>query len=193
MTESFLSYLVDATDLIIEVNDAWTGFALANEGAHLLAPAVLGRPLWDMVSDVPTRQVYEHLLRRARQGNQPVEFCFRCDGPTHRRLLRMRLTATTESGVRFETQLLKEEVRPSVALLDVRAERSGDVIRICGWCMRVPVVTGEWLELEEAVPLFQIFERSPLPRLSHCMCPDCHSLMMGTVDGTEAVLQDSPW
>ena len=41
-------YRLDDRDEIIFVNDAWSVFANANDGEHLIPSQVLGRSLWDL-------------------------------------------------------------------------------------------------------------------------------------------------
>jgi hypothetical protein len=170
-------YQVDKGDRICDVNAAWSAFASANQGAHLLPPAVLGQSLWDAITDPTTRLVYRALLARVRSGAGPVRFLVRCDAPDRRRLLEMRIMTTDTGGVAFSSAVVAEEPRPRVSLLDVDARRSAEILPACGWCMRVRLADGSWVEIEEAVSALALFESEVLPQLSHGMCPSCYDAM----------------
>jgi len=179
--DSPLTYRIDSADQIKTVNDAWTSFARSNGGERLLPPEILATSLWSWIVDPTTRQVYRTLLSRVRKGVGTVRFQFRCDGPDRRRLLQMQIIADTPDEVDFQTSLVRSQSRAAVGLLDKSALRSEELLTICGWCMRVPV-SGAWLEIEQAVPALGLFERTPLPRLSHGMCPNCHATMLTALD-----------
>lgn len=104
-----LTYRIDRGDVIAAVDDAWAPFARANEAPHLAD--VLGRPLWDYVSDDTTRQVYRDLLARVRAGHD-VTFPYRCDAPALRRFMRMTMRPAPERGVVFESDVIRTEARP---------------------------------------------------------------------------------
>lgn len=164
------------------MNDAWSHFARANDGEHLVPPGILGQSLWTSIADQTTRQLYAALLQRLRNGTGPVRFRFRCDGPTQRRLLEMRLAATVAGEVEFHTRLVASQAREDVSLLDAEAPRSDALLTICGWCMRIPIPADQWLEVESAIPELGLFEEWPLPMLSHGMCPRCYDTMLASLD-----------
>ena len=178
-------YSVDSSDCIVAVNVAWAQFARANDGAHLLEPDILGRRLWDLISDPTTQEIYRALVRRVRQGITSVRFGFRCDAPDRRRLLQMAMSPLENDGVLFEVSPLVTQDRPAVALLQASVARGGDAMRICGWCKRMPSSQGMWLEIEEAVPTFNLFDEAPLPDLTHGICPACNASMMAAMDDAE--------
>ena len=74
------------------------------------------------------------------------------------------MTPLKNDGVLFEVSPLVIQDRPAVALLQASAARGGDAMRICGWCKRIPSSQGMWLEIEEAVQSFNLFERSAASR-----------------------------
>ena len=168
-------FSIDRHDEIVEVNDAWTTFALANDAPELVHERVLQRSLWDFIADATTRQLYGDLLLRVRRGT-PARFSFRCDSPTARRHLEMRLTPGPDDAVQFESVVLASEVRVQQPLWDRHVRRGEDLVRVCAWCKRVDLA-GEWVEVEEAIGRLRIFERHDIPSLSHGICPDCFEAM----------------
>lgn len=172
-----VGYAVDREDRIRCVNQEWSEFATANHGEHLRAPEILGVSLLDTIRDPATRAVYRALLQRVRGGAGAIRFRLRCDSPDARRLLEMRISPEPSDGVAFGVRTVSVQPRPHVSLLDPDEDRAPEVVTICSWCMRVATAEDEWAEIEEAVPLLRLFERTRLPRLSHGMCPACYEAM----------------
>ena len=176
-----VAYRIDSTDCITSVSEGWNSFATANGGESLLPPGILGTSLWPWIVDPTTHQVYRSLLTRVRKGAGPVRFQFRCDGPDRRRLLQMQISVAPGDSVDFQTTLLRNQTRAEVGLMDPTTLRSDALLTICAWCMRLPV-SGEWLEIEQAVSALGLFEASTMPRLSHGMCPTCYNSMLPAID-----------
>lgn len=181
-----IAFSIDSTDRITTVNEAWSVFARANDGEHLLPPGILGRKIWDFICDDATRQIYARLLMRVRGGARPARFRFRCDSPGERRVLRMEITSGEAAAVQFTVTPLVVEPRPAVRLLASATTRSNRLLRICGWCMRVPTDDGRWLEVEEALSVLNIFDDSALPQLTHGICPACSAAL------TKAAREEEP-
>lgn len=175
-------YSVDASDAIVHVNEAWRSFAAANDGSALLPPAILGRTLWEFITDDVTLQLYRRLLARVRGGSGPVQFAFRCDSPGMRRLLEMNILADIGGGVTFVVHPLVLEQRDRVELLDPHALRAGRLLRLCGWCKRIPDADGRWMEVEEALPTLEVFAGARVPAITHGICGDCEKVMMKALD-----------
>jgi len=97
-----ISYRIDAQDHIVFVNDEWSNFALANNGAHLVKESVLHTSLWRFITDLTTEYLYRQILRRVRTGIE-MRFTLRCDAPETKRLLEMLITPMAGGEVRFTT------------------------------------------------------------------------------------------
>lgn len=177
-----ISYEVDGADRITAVSESWEAFALANHGGHLVAPKIVGSSLWSAISEPTTRALYRTLVMRVRAGGDVASFCFRCDSPSRRRELLMRIAARDDGIVSFTTSLVREQERREVALLDPAAERTEEIVVVCGWCARVKVGEGRWVEVEEAVRVLRLFELTALPQLSHGMCPLCSETFTHALD-----------
>jgi hypothetical protein len=103
-------------------------------------------------------------------------FPFRCDSPTARRHLEMRLTRRPDDTVQFESVVLASELRVQQPLWDRHVPRGEDLVPVCSWCKRVETA-GEWFEVEDAIGRLRLFERHDMPRLSHGICRDCFVVM----------------
>jgi len=175
-------YTVDDADRISSVNAAWSDFARRNDGGALLQPTVIGQRLFDSISDATSREVYRAILKRVRRGAEAVRFNVRCDAPGRRRLLEMNIASAGHGAVTFSASPLAEEDRATMALLDPNAPRSDSIVTVCGWCMRLRLTNGTWVELEEGVDTLAFFEANSVPQLSHGMCPSCFDAMDRALD-----------
>jgi hypothetical protein len=172
-------YRINDRDEIVFVNPQWDVFAAANDGERAVSARVLGRSLWDFVSDSGTRQLYRDLLVRARTRG-PLRFNYRCDSPALRRVMEMELVPAPGGGVEFRSRALTVEPRPPQALLDPGADRGGVLVRVCGWCKKV-AVGGTWVEVDRAVTALGLLEHVPVPSLTHGICGDCLDGMKRTL------------
>ncbi len=180
-----VAYEIDAEDRIVRVSPTWSPVALAAGAPGLTDDLVVGRPLWDFIPDPTTRQLYAAMLGRARTVARPLVFGFRCDTPTERRLMQMRLTGLPANGVAFEVRIIAVQSRPAVHLLDAGTPRKG-MVRMCSWCKRLPVPSGEWLEVEDAVKVLDLLDAAPLPAITHGICPQCYEGLLAALGPGEA-------
>ncbi len=175
-------YRVDRTDRIVYVNEAWDAFAHQNRGAAVTAARVVGRPLWDFISDLTTRMIYQRMLGRIRLGNE-LRFAFRCDSPSCRRVMQMQiLQADERDAVEFRSLTITEAHRhlPLLGQADEFEEEA--LLRACGWCNRLDV-KGAWMELEEALPRLQLMEVPSPPKVTHGICEPCAARMTAELGG----------
>lgn len=167
-------YRIDDEDRVVEVNDGWLAFAEANQGEALHPSVVVGRSLWDFLSDRPTIDLYRVMVKRLRGGSSRIRFRLRCDSPDRRRLLTVEMTGDDKGGVLFNVTPIFEETRPWVALLGQPAHlRGAGLLTVCGWCMRAEMASGAWVEIEEAAQALGLSEGEPMPRLRQGVCTTC--------------------
>lgn len=177
-----LTYCIDSDDRLIEVNDEWNHFALANDAPELI-DGVLKRSLWEFISDPTTISVYHHLLSGVRAG-RTITFPFRCDGPSIRRWMLMRMSGSPDDEVFFESTVVDSQPCEAGKAWDRRATRGTDLITSCSWCKRLKV-EDRWVEVEEAIEPLGLFMRGPAPLMTHGMCSQCQADIMGSLDASE--------
>ena len=168
-------YRLDAQDRVTDVNDAWRAFAVQN-GAPELAHAVLGRPLWDFLAGSDAKNIYRALIARVR-GGRSVSVPYRCDAPDRVREFELVLTPREAGSIECATWVRGERTRSAVRLLDAHAPRTGDFVRMCGWCKRVRV-DDDWAEPEDAVRRLGLFTSGPMPQVSHGICAECSARLL---------------
>lgn len=166
------SYTVNEDNILIDVGGSWSRFACDNDAPELQEPAPLGRSLFDFIGDRTTAQLYLQVLTQVRRRQRTQAFDIRCDGPTVRRFLRITFAPAPHGGVSVKSELLREESRDAVRLLDPAAARGGELLKSCSWCERVSIMGG-WFEIEEAAARLRLFDAALLPVLTHGICADC--------------------
>lgn len=169
-------YRIDADNRIAWVSNEWLEFARDNDASELSRDRVVGQPLFSFIWGSETEYLYYLLLDQVRLRSRAVEVPFRCDSPTHRRSMSLRLRPLEKEAVSFEGRLLWEEPRTQVFLLDPAVARSDAILKICAWCKKIDV-EGEWLEVEEAVDRLSLFQSPRLPRQHHGVCPGCDQIV----------------
>jgi hypothetical protein len=168
--------VIDDQDRLVQVDPGFYRFA--EESGWTESDASLGRVLWDFVAGEELRSLQRMLLRRIRSEGISVELPFRCDAPALRREMNIRI-APSSAGllVLFDAYLRAEEPREFQPLLDPAAERSEELIEMCGWCDRFQVA-GEWLEVEEAAARLGLFRHNQPPAISHSICSTCSEMLL---------------
>ncbi len=167
-------WVIDDADKIVSVNDEWLAFAQENGAPQLTAAAVLNQSLWPFIQGMETAYLYKKIFDRVRTGVSPVGFPFRCDSPDCRRFMKMTLSLLGGQAIQFKSQIVREEWRTPVDLLDQSRERSGELLRICSWCKLVYIPGQGWGEIEEAVRALDLFGKPSVPETTHTICPNCH-------------------
>jgi hypothetical protein len=167
---------IDLDDRLCLVNDAWLAFAEEN-GWRVGADAMLGTGIMSHVADAETRHIYRMLIDRVREAGHPARFHYRCDSPTLRRYMEMRMIRCRQGEIEFRSRVLRLERREPIRVLDSALPHSRDQrLQICSWCKAV-YVQRTWLGLEEAVQRLGLFADAVLPQLSHGICPACSDRM----------------
>lgn len=195
--QSPVSYGVDSNDCLTDFNDAWTSFAAENADRDLTASSLVGRSLWDEISDVTTGHLYRLMFQRLRQGAPVIQFRFRCDGPAQRRLLSMEMKANADGCIRFEVTPLVVENRDPIPLMEAQPIESEWILDMCSWCNRIEVEGGRWVEIETGLEAHAVFEGQATPSLTHGICAACEAAVFGMLDGPDEDLAGTvtlgPW
>ena len=175
-------YRIDENDTIVWVNDEYEKFSAENDAEDLNAESTVGRELWDFITDKETLHLYKIMVNKVREVQQDISFSLRCDGPQCKRELVMQIRPVQGKQVEFYSELKSQKDREPQNLLSMNAQRSDDILVMCGWCNKVKLPDGEWVEVEDAADELQLFNESKLPSLSHGMCESCQETYFGTLN-----------
>lgn len=171
---------VDTEDKIVFLNDDWWRFAIEN-GLFLTKEKLHGNSVLNFISDLTSRHLYRIFMETVRRTGREVAVPFRCDSPDRRRFMRMTIRALPAKGIEFSSEILREELRPKIDLLDPQLPRSKDCVVMCSWCKKIKAP--DWLEPEEAVARLNLFETERLPSVSHGICSACEKMFEQQFNG----------
>lgn len=172
-------YRIDGGDLIVWVSENWQTFVVANDGAeNTYAARVIGRSLWDFITGMETRHLYETVIQNVRKRQKTIRLLFRCDAPDERRFLRLTVVPQPDGFLEFQSQLLRTEHRDAVALLSRGTSRTDTIVTLCSMCKKIKITPDDWQEIECAINRLHLFETSTPPQISHGLCPACFQEMM---------------
>ena len=169
MSPSDLVYTIGSDDTITAVSPEWNEFAALNDGPD--GASVIGHVLWRFMEGPAIADIWRRLVARAR-GGAAVQALIRCDAPALKRRVAISARAAASGAVTFTTRVVAQAERPEIRLLDARAPRSEDAVRICAWCHSI-AVGEDWIPLEDGVRLLGLMDAVALPRLTHGICEHC--------------------
>lgn len=183
MTITIITYSIDQRDIITDISASWSLFAQDNcwnEGAN--PNNIIGCSLWDFIQGIAVRHLYERLFYKVRTGASICPIPFRCDAPHSRRFLDMSLKQLPNDIIEVSCAIRHTEPRDPVAMLDINAKRSENILSMCSWCKKIAVAQDVWTDVEEALRRLRLFEADEYPRLSHGICPECFRNTMAELD-----------
>ena len=166
-------YRIDLEDRITFVNDEWLAFGIENGITTLSEEIVIGKSLWDFISDHSIKHLYQSLFNKIREKKNRPKIPYRCDSPDCRRFMQMDLIPFEDGEIQFVNRILKQEFRSPVELLKPSVERSNDFLAICSVCKKVRLRENTWYEIEEAIAILGVTNVGPFPQLTHSMCDGC--------------------
>ena len=89
----------------------------------------------------------------------------------------MKLSLLPGDAIQFMAQILREEWRDPVDLLDASRDRSGEFLKICSWCKKINIPGRGWGEIEAAIEALDLFGHHSMPRMTHTICDSCHGAL----------------
>jgi len=178
-----VEYEIDADDHLRWVGSHWAPFASANDAPELAVPSAPGA-IWIYFVEDEVRHLWQLIVSRVREEVPFVQVPFRCDAPAVRRWFAMTVIAGKGGVVAFRSELLREERRDTVAVLQRGARRDGALpaVRVCSWCNRAH--DGDrWTAIEEVVRSRDLLGLELSPGITHGICESCAGSVLGTTDG----------
>ena len=192
------AYRIDRDAVPLRLSPGWLEFARRNWRAEFQAEEVLATSLWSHINDRPTRRIYSLILEPLHVGHKGMEFDFRCDSPSLRRLMRMEIAALPLGEVEFLASMVREEPREPQVLLEPDRQAGQYLVSMCGWCKRIKtpawalayathLAEDAWVEVEVLMTPFSLAEAGLLPEVSHGVCPDCQLRLMQALDAGQEI------
>jgi hypothetical protein len=166
------TYNVDANNIIQSVSDSFTSFARENLGKEFDNDMFSGESIYKFIAGDEVKHMYELLMHQVRTTTKEAIIPFRCDSPSLRRYMELKITCLAGDELQFESALIREESRDPVKLLDYAEANSEELLKMCSWCKRV-AVDEMWVELEISLQKLGLFNEAPLPMITHGICEQC--------------------
>ncbi len=166
-------YWIDEKDVICQVSGPWDDFALENNGSEACANFVVGKPIWNFIVGDTARMWMNAIIGLSRIKRESVERQYRCDSPSLKRYMMMRLQSEDSNIVRVEHELLFTELMdPPMNFKYTGIPLSTGILR-CSVCNKIQVKEG-WYEPDEAVHKFNLVTDDFLS-ISYAVCEKCDS------------------
>ena len=161
------AYRLDARDHVASVDTEWLDF---NGKPITRRPPV---SFWDYISGYEVRHLFKMMFDTARDKHREISVPFRCDTPTARRFMELKIEPLDGGFLSITGELIHKEIRASVDLLGDVDRDPERFLEICSWCKRVDLGGDRWVEVEDAVRELDLMDDPPLPTLTHGICFDC--------------------
>lgn len=137
--EYLTAYWLDKNDLIERVSLFWDEFALANDGGKVVASKIRGKPIWEFIGDEQTVVWLKILFESVRKRQTPQERPYRCDSPSERRYMLMRVSPMHSGALAVENILLRVEQRRHPVFFSTTPGENTEAQRIlrCSICGKI--------------------------------------------------------
>ena len=164
-------YWIDEKDVIFRVSGPWDDFALENNGERACSEFVLGKPIWSFIFGETTKTWLNAIIGLVRIKQDIIERPYRCDSPSLKRYMSMRLYPESANAIMVEHELLfTESIRPPLYFVHSGIPSSNHAIR-CAFCNKIRIENG-WYEPEEAVERFNL-ETDVFLNFEDIVCREC--------------------
>lgn len=168
-----ITYYIDKNDNIVYLSNEWQLFAEQNRAAYLTEDTICYKSLFEFINDARCQYIYQVLINKVRKKQRKITFPFRCDSPCKKRYMQMEMIPLEGDSIAFKSCIIREELRQPVLIIDVNRSNSVDILKICSWCKKIQI-NNFWIEIEEAIEKYALFQTRLLPRLSHGVCSQCY-------------------
>lgn len=175
LTDTEFIHRIDANNRIVYANAAWWQFAKENGAGDLTPEKILGRSLYDFIDGGSTKDVLRLIIERTRAGRTPHPIPYRCDAPTVRRYMEMRVQQVENGEIEFINRFVRFQIDPFLTPSALFSE-SPDFLRVCSWCKKVRLPDGKWEDFRSSSTALEMFASTHGRPLTHGICDDCSEL-----------------
>ena len=163
-------YLLDAQDRLLDCGGpTWDGFAIANGGESLTQHSLKGDSIYDHVAGHFTKKFLREFFHDVRAGTGATTRTYRCDSPSAKRLMEMRVQPLEDGALNVVHRLVAET--PLAVVVDCQEAAAGRRSRHqrCSLCNRLRHTSADaWREPDE-------YEHSGPLTVVHTVCGDCRA------------------
>ena len=175
-------YHVDVEDKIILVNDKWLIFAKQNDAGYLTFDYVRNKKIWDFITGIETKALYKMIFDNVRSKNQIISLPFRCDSPDMNRFMNLQIEQYGNDQIKITSHLVREEKRTFINLTQSETESPDWKLYMCSWCKKIKIKDDQWVEIEEGIKYYNLFESFTSPRITHGICDKCYEIAIQEIN-----------
>ena len=176
-------YRIDESDRIVYVNDEWDIFAVENDAKELISENIKNKNLWEYIQGEELVYLYGMVFDKVRKSRIELSFQYRCDSPEIKRYLKMNVAPLKGHMIEISNPIVKIEKRETIDILRNKVRANDEFITMCSWCKRVKAE--EWVEVEDAIKKYGLFEKDSLPQITHSICKACTDKLYMTLKKTD--------
>lgn len=168
-------YVVDRHYTLVDFNDGYRAFAIANDGADILTRWPIGSNILSSIPDIirnDIKRMYDQVLA----NNTIVEHEYDCHSPTVFRRFKMRILPFMDGFVLHEHCLIESsELRGAYELTDSEVQSGyidiNGIVHQCCHCRRIQsnVDVNNWVWVVTLIERDNSFSSN----ISHSICPVC--------------------
>lgn len=166
-----VSYRIDHEDNIVSVFDNWIEAAEEGNNQELQdVESVLDTSIFDHLNDESTKSFYKLTFEQCRKQNKAVELDYRCDSPTEKRFMKMRVIPLPDRSLNIHNYLLKtERFRAPVIIKPYDVSSNKKPVLRCSLCNSLKLPTAKhWID-----PGYINVISESYFSVIHAICPDC--------------------
>jgi hypothetical protein len=165
-------YEVDKKDFLVAVSPDWDELVIASNNLKLLGRAIIGKSLSEFISGDVSNMFTETMIQAARVRQQPIIKPYRCDSPTHKRIMQMILTPFLDGRVRIAHELVSETpwLHPKNMRTVTNRQRISKIKR-CTMCNNL-LDGDEWVTLDRYLENHSEYTPETLS-VFYGICPNC--------------------
>lgn len=178
-------YRINKDDVIVSI-ETTDGFNGSKDTSAFNPVDYIGKTLWSCFSDETIIHIYQKAISAVRKTGREFILKYRCDAPDFIRKFNLSIRMLENRDIEFINQIDLDAPRNVITLLDPAVPRSSSFITMCSYCLSIRAHDEQWHPLEDAIERFEEFHQSPLPRISHGICPTCLETAMNEIDEFES-------
>ena len=166
-----ITYWLDATDRIIKVSSSWNNLATVTNSQAILEEKIVGQRLWVFIQGSTTRLWVDAVLNYARISGKAVEKQYRCDSPTDKQFMLMRVIPLSREIL--EVQCNVEATVPLKTRIEFTTANTfiPSLTTRCSICNRLKIKQG-WLEPDDEQITNYLDTRTSV-KVIYGVCPTC--------------------
>ncbi len=142
-----LFYRIDEDDVIMDIGGQWDEFARDNGGGQILKPQVLGTRLYQHIKGETCRTYVWTMLDAVRKLEKPIVRSYRCDSPTCKRFMTMRIVPESRNKLLLEHRLVSTQPFERTLRFACAPDSVHTRVTRCSMCNRLQI-DGAWGEPE---------------------------------------------